>query len=180
MSFEKVSTALSIWDIIKAIAASVVALIGAIALIVRAMKTNRRLAKNLGRSIFIYCPNGAKRSTGEIKDMKREISVLQNSGYFVLPNEPISDYRQIEPNQIKEAGIVIIGYDSQMAHFEELVDIARQFNKPLIVYTFELGLQLTPAHKEALNNYKWYTLSSMPLRLVSDVFAVMASFNYEK
>jgi hypothetical protein len=180
MTLDKASTALSIWDLLKTIVTAAIAFAGAMVLMFRAVKTNRRLAKNLGRQIFVYCPPGVKRSGGENKDMKREISVLRNSGYFSLPSEPVTDFHQIEHREIEKAGVMVIGYDQTMSHFEELVELAKRFDKPLIIYTFELGLQLTAEHKKALDSYKWYTLSSMPLRLVSDVFAVMASFNYEK
>lgn len=179
MTLEKAGTALTIWELIKITIAGIASAIGAAMLFMRVFDTNRRLAKNLGRKIFLYCPPNVKRSDGEVKDMKREVEVLQNSKYFKV-GEIVTDFNSIEERSIQEAGIVVVGYDTEMAHFEKLVEMVKRHNKPLIVYTFELGLQLTPEHKKIFNNYKWTALSSMPLRLVSDIFAIMASFNYEK
>ena len=179
MTLEKAGTALTIFDLFKIGIGATTTVIGASVLFFRAFGTNRRLAKNLGRRVFIYCPPDARRANGEIKDMKREVGVLKNSGYFKI-DEIVTDFSAIEPKMIQDAGIVVVGYDKSMSHFEELVGMVKQHNKPLVVYTFELGLRLTPEHEAVFNSYKWSTLSSMPLRLVSDIFAIMASFNYEK
>lgn len=179
MSLENVGNALTIWDLLKIGFAVTSGAVGAIILFLRVFKTNSRLAKNLGRRVFIYCPPNAKRANGDVKDMKREVGVLKSSGYFKI-DEIITDFHSIEPKMVQDAGIVVVGYDINMSHFEKLVEMAKQHNKPLVVYTFELGLRLTQEHEVVFNSYKWSTLSSMPLRLVSDIFAIMASFNYEK
>lgn len=179
MTLEKAGTVLTILDLIKIAIGAVITAIGAILLFLRAFSTNRRLAKNLGRRVFIYCPPDGKRANGDVKDMKREVGVLKNSGYFKI-DEVVTDFNSIEPKMIQDAGIVVIGYDKNMGHFKEFIALVKQHNKPLVVYTFELGIRLDPEHEIIFNSYKWSTLSSMPLRLVSDIFAIMASFNYEK
>ena len=180
MSWEKISNALSILDLTKLLIASVITMAGGVVLFFRAFSVNRRIAKNLGRPIFIFCPQGGKRANGQNIDMKREIGVLRNAGYFNIPSEVCDDAHSIEPSEIEKAGVVIMGYHPAMTNFDEIVRLAKLHNKPLIVYTFELGVRLKDEHHQVLQDYKWYTLSSMPLRLVSDVFAIMASFNHDK
>ena len=179
MTLEKAGTALTIWELIKIVIAGIASAMGAVILFMRVFATNRRLAKNLGRKIFVYCPPNVRRSDGEVKDMRREVEYYKNSKYFKV-GEIVTDFNSIEEKSIQEAGIVVVGYDTEMIHFENMVEMVKRHNKPLVIYTFELGIQLTTEHKRIFNNYKWIALSSMPLRLVSDIFAIMASFNYEK
>ena len=180
MVLEDATNALSTLDLVKTVFAFAAAIFAVVVLFLRAFSVNWRIAKNLGRPIFIFCPEGGKRHDGQSINMKREISVLRNSGYFKIPIDVCSDAKSIEPNDIKNAGMVIMGYHPEMINFDEIVRLAQQHNKPLMIYTFELGVRLTEEHHRVLQDYKWYTLSSMPLRLVSDAFAIMASFNYDK
>ncbi len=81
---------------------------------------------------------------------------------------------------IENAGIIIVGYHPGMPYFNDMVNLARTYQKPLLVYTFEPNVRLDGKHMKIMSEYKWYAISSMPLRLVSDVFSIMASFNYDR
>jgi len=180
MDINKIASALDIWDIVKWIFGLLVLLFGFLIIFWRAIKVFFRLGKNLGRKVFIFCPVGGKRGDGSVKNMERELGILRNSGFFDVPKEPVTDFHSIEAKDIKKAGVVILGYDRKMENFDDFIDMVKQAGKPLIIYTFELGYQLEEKHRKMIKDYKWYVLSSMPLRLVSDLFAIMASYKYEQ
>lgn len=180
MSLNDIGTAFTVKDIAKSTVTAGIFLFGIIVLFLRSIKINFRLASNLGRKLFIYTPPNSMRLNGEPKDMKREIGVLRKSGFFSVPDEVCTDFGQIQSTDIKKYAILILGYDKEMKYFKELIELARSQNKPVIVYTFELGAQLSQEHKAIFDSYQWIALSSMPLRLVSDVFSIMGSFDYGK
>ncbi|RJR25748.1 hypothetical protein C4578_00745 [Candidatus Microgenomates bacterium] len=179
IDINKITTALDAWDILKAAGGLLVAIVGFIVIFSRSAKVFWRLGKNLGKKVFIFCPPGGKRNDGGTKDMERELGVLKSSGYFNVSKGVVTDFHAIDQKDIDEAGIIILGYHRGMNDFDDFFQMVRRADKPLIIYTFEIGYQLDDKHKEIIKDYKWYALSSMPLRLVSDIFSIMSSYRYE-
>lgn len=137
----------------------------------KALAVNWRLAKNLDRKILVFSPN-------ENKSLEKELRVLGRPGYFQKP-KVLHDFNSIDESDIRGAGIVILGYDRNMSNFDEFLDMVSRHDRPLILYTFELGAQMDEGHRAALMGYKWHVVSSTPLRLVSDVFTTLATYQYE-
>jgi len=178
-TINRITNSLNILDFIKALITFMAFIFGLFIIFYRSIIVFWRLGKNLGKKVFIFCPTGGKRDDGTDKDMERELSVLKSSGYFNLAKGIVTDFNNIVPEDIESAGIVVLGYHKEMCHFEDFIQMVKQANKPLIIYTFELGYPLSEEHRKIICNYKWYALSSMPLRLVSDLFSIMSSYQYE-
>lgn len=174
-----ISVSLTLFDIAKTIALIILFIVAYIIIFYRSFNVLGRLGKNLGGKVFIYCPSGGKREDGTNKDMERELTVLKNSGYFNLKNEIVKDFNSIDLSDIKKSTVVVLGYHREMPNFNRFIEMVKSAEKPLIIYTFDLGYRLDLKHEEKIKDYKWYALSSMPLRLVSDLFAIMASYKHE-
>lgn len=136
----------------------------------KALAVNWRLAKNLDRKILIFSPN-------RDLTMEKELEVLARPGYFSVP-KIVHDYQALNESDIREAGIVILVYAKGMDNFEKFIDIISRHEKPLIVYTLELGTMLDESHRRKLMSYKWHVVSSTPLRLVSDIYTTLATYQY--
>ncbi len=175
MDINKITSTYDIWELFKWASGI---LISFLVISSRSIKVFFRLGKNLGQNVLIFCPNGHKTEDGSSKNMEREKKVLKNSGYFKI-SEVITNFHSIDTKDVENAGVVILGYDRDMTNFDEFVDMVKNADKPLIIYTFDLGYQLTEEHRKKIKSYKWYALSSMPLRLVSDLFAIMSSYKHE-
>ncbi len=163
---ENISRVFLIKDIIKFLSAILLFLI----IFLRSIKYNFKLSKNLGRNVMVVSPKN---------NMEKEISVLKKSKLFKLGNALINDFYSIDNEDLKKVGAVILGYSREMECFDDFLNLIKRNNKPLIIYTFELGYNLKDEHLKQLKSYKWFTLSSTPLRLVSDLFTVMSSYDNE-
>ncbi len=138
----------------------------------RSWAVSWRIGENLGRKLLIYSP------IDPIDSMESEIKVLRSSHNFIVP-DPIRDFKSLDQKDLDEAGVIIIGYTGDKSHFGEVVKLAASKDKPLIIYTFRLSNPVSKDHLANLANYKWHTLASMPLRLVSDIFSILMTFKYD-
>ena len=96
MNLDKISSALTIWDIVKEAFGFLDLFFGFLIIFWRSIKVFFRLGRNLGRKVFVFCPPGGNRNSGTNKNMERELIVLRNSGYFEVPKQPITDFNSID------------------------------------------------------------------------------------
>ena len=71
MNLDKISSALTIWDIVKVAFGFLVLFFGFLIIFWRSIKVFFRLGRNLGRKVFVFCPPGGNRNSGTNKNMER-------------------------------------------------------------------------------------------------------------
>ncbi|MEL7246501.1 MAG: hypothetical protein AAFX46_18155 [Cyanobacteria bacterium J06636_27] len=111
--------------------------------------------------------------------MKDEVDVIQKNPLFKsLPIERHSSRLAINNNVDKDC-MVILGIGNDFTYFKEVFDRAKNFNIPLIVYTYGDSKALTKDHWNLLNSYQWYSVCNTPLRLISEIFNILSTFDFK-
>lgn len=125
-------------------------------------KKEQRLFKNIQREIAVL---GTK-----ARPMGHEVKLLRRSGLFNV-DEPETDTRSLD--FLKDKRLLILGYTPGMKDFQKVVEAARANSVPLIVYAGPRDI--TDEHMPILQSYTYHTMCNTPLRLISDVFAIMST-----
>lgn len=131
-------------------------------------KKETRLFKNIRRRIAVV--------STDAKPMSHEVALLRKSGLFTDVSEPSSDARSVD--YFKGARLIIIGYSKSMANLQQIIDVARTHEIPVLVYAGPR--EISDEHMDILQGYTYHSMCNTPLRLVSDVFAVMSTTPEEK
>ncbi len=130
-------------------------------------KKERRLFKNLQRPIGIIATPD--------KPMTHESVLLKRVGFFNI-KEPSSDERAID--LMNENRLVIIGYSPNSQAFKDTFNAAKQREIPVIVYAGPT--RITEGDMKLLQSYSHHSMCNTPLRLISDVFAMMGTLPEEE
>lgn len=130
-------------------------------------KKERRLFKNLQRPVQII-------STPD-KPMNHESVLLKRVGFFNI-TEPSSDGRAID--LMNGNRLVIIGYTPNSQAFKDAFGAAKQREIPVIVYAGPT--RITDEDMKLLQSYSHHSMCNTPLRLTSDVFAMMSTLPEDK
>jgi hypothetical protein len=125
-------------------------------------RRERRIFKNLRRSIGII-------STPETT-MDHEYKLIRRAGLFKV-TEPSSDNRAIDLMQ--KHRLIIIAY-SNSADFKTAYDRIRHWGIPVIIYA-KFG-DIPKEEFPYIEKYTNHTICNTPLRLISDVFAIMSTY----
>ena len=128
----------------------------------------KRLFKNIQRPIAVI--------STETKPMHHEVDLLKRSGLFKDVGEPKSDQRSVD--YFKGKRLIIIGYSPSMQNLQNIINTARTHEIPVLVYAGPRDI--TDEHMSVLQTYTYYSMCNTPLRLVSDVFAVMSTTPEDK
>lgn len=130
-------------------------------------KKERRLFKNLQRPIGII--------STEDKPMAHESILLKMVGFFDI-KEPSSDGRAID--LMNGNRLIIIGYSPNSQDFKNAFNAAKQHEIPVIVYAGPT--RITEEDMKLLQGYSHHSMCNTPLRLISDVFAMMSTLPEDK
>ena len=129
-------------------------------------KRRRRLWRNLCRPILVA-------DIGK-ESINHEAELIRRTGLFGDVKES-KDFRSA--NLLREHRLVILGYTSDKI-FEKFLGSARDCGVPVIIYAKpgaiskkDIGL---------IQGYSHHLICNTPLRLVSDIFAIMATYPEEK
>ena len=130
-------------------------------------KKERRLFKNLQRPIQIL-------STQD-QSMTHESELLKRVGFFNI-KDPSADGRAVD--LMNGNRLVIIGYTPNSQVFKDAFNAAKQREIPVIV--FAGPTRIIDEDMKLLQSYTHYSMCNTPLRLISDVFAMMSTLPEDK
>lgn len=130
-------------------------------------KKETRLFKNLQRPVEIIAT--------ETKPMTLESVLLKRVGFFNI-KDPSSDSRAVD--LMNGNRLVIIGYSPNSQAFKNAFNAAKQREIPVIVYAGPT--RITEEDMRLLQDYSHHSMCNTPLRLISDVFAMMSTLPEEK
>ena len=125
-------------------------------------KKERRLFKNIQRPIGIIAT--------EDKPMAHEAELLRRVGFFDV-GAPSSDSRAADI--MNDFRLVIIGYTPASQAFKDAFSAAKQREVPVIVYAGPTKIGSDDI--ALLQSYSYHSMCNTPLRLISDIFAVMST-----
>ncbi len=141
--------------------------IGAAAWVHFFRKKETRLFKNIQRPIGIIGTSDT--------NMQHEAVLLERVGFFNVTT-PSSDVRAIDVLDNKR--LVIIGYTPNSEQFKEVFLAAKQRAIPVIVYSGPARIDVEDM--AMLQTYSHHSMCNTPLRLISDVFALMSTYPEDK
>lgn len=130
-------------------------------------KKETRLFKNIQRPIGIIGTSDTP--------LQHEAALLRRVGFFNV-DAPSSDARAVDV--LDDKRLVIIGYTPKSAQFKEVFQAAKQRAIPVIVYSGPARIE--PDDMTMLQAYSHQSMCNTPLRLVSDVFALMSTYPEDK
>lgn len=130
-------------------------------------KKETRLFKNIQRPIGII-------GTSDMP-LQHEAVLLKRVGFFDVET-PSSDTRAVDV--LDDKRLVIVGYTPQSEQFKEVFQAAKQRAIPVIVYSGPARIE--PEDMTMLQSYSHHSMCNTPLRLVSDVFALMSTYPEDK
>lgn len=130
-------------------------------------KKERRLFKNIQRPIAVVATPD--------KPMTHEVQLLKRVGFFNV-GTPSADGRARD--LLNGNRLLVIGYSPDSTIFKEVFNAAAQREIPVIVYAGPT--RITPEDMELLQGYSHHSMCNTPLRLISDVFAMMSTYPEDK
>ena len=130
-------------------------------------KKERRLFKNIKRPICIIG------TTDE--SLTHEAKLLRRVGFFNV-GEPSSDSR--EADLLNGSRLAVIGYTPKSQAFRDAFNAAKAREIPVVVYAGPA--RIDDDDIKLLKSYSHYSMCNTPLRLISDVFALMSTYPEDK
>jgi len=130
-------------------------------------KKEWRLFKNISRPIGIIAT--------EDKPMTHEAKLLERVGFFNV-GAPSSDSRAVD--LLNGNRLIIIGYSPNSSTFKTAFNAAKEREIPVIVYAGPT--RIVDEDMTLLQSYSHHSMCNTPLRLISDVFALMSTYPEEK
>lgn len=141
--------------------------IGAAAWVRFFRKKETRLFKNIQRPIGIFGTSDTP--------LQHEAALLKRVGFFDV-DTPSSDVRAIDV--LDDKRLIIIGYTPKSKEFKKVFQAAKQRAIPVIVYSGPARIE--PEDMAMMQKYSHHSMCNTPLRLVSDVFALMSTYPEDK
>jgi len=138
-------------------------MLGAFALFKFFHKKERRLFKNIQRPIIVIGT--------EDKPMTHEFQLLRRVGFFNVKHHA-SESRAAD--LMNGNRLIIIGYSPNSQTFKDIFNAAKQKEIPVIVYAGPT--RITSEDMDLLQSYSHHSMCNTPLRLISDVFALMGTY----
>jgi hypothetical protein len=129
------------------------------------LKREIRLIKNLNRPILILGT--------EDQPLDHEVDLLKRTELFPHLEGPKPDPRSVDLLNGKR--LAIIGY-SPNEHFRNAYKAAQVREIPVLVYAAPDQISRESGDMELIRSYSHHSLCNTPLRLVSDVFALMSTY----
>lgn len=178
---DKIGYFFTLRDLIILLVTFVVALAIVIRAIIFFFRRERRFFNNLKKKIIIFAPSKSSSKDGEKpEDMRMEMNLLKKANFFPnLPNEIFTNTSHDNLQSITKNTLVIVGYNKnfQEKSFLEILKKVRNFNVPLIVYSYS---RLDGKTLDEIKKYPHHSICETGLRLVNDVFTTLATYPYGK
>jgi hypothetical protein len=127
----------------------------------------KRLAKNLGREVSVVSTEG--------QPMEHEAEMLDHVGFFKV-KQLSADPKNV--NLLDSSSLIVVGYSPESKTYKATFEYARNHRMPIIVFSGKH--RLSNDDRDKLKEYSFSSLCETDLRLVSDVFAVMSTFQNVK
>jgi hypothetical protein len=137
------------------------ALVGASVVGVFAFRKNRRIAKNLARPLAIISVND---------EMASECRAIEKAGYFNKLEKIPLEHRSADEIDKTYALAVLRYHDSEA--FWHVYEKLSAMGVWTIVYS--APLEIPTADMARLQKYSYHALCNTPVRLLSDIWAIMA------
>ncbi|MCE7936292.1 hypothetical protein DYH10_00655 [Candidatus Saccharibacteria bacterium CPR2] len=131
-------------------------------------KKEKRLFKNIKRPVAIV-PSAST-------DMAHETLLIRNTGFFDVDLKA-ADSRSADLID-NEYRLIVLAYEPTGDSFGKLFDTLKSKQIPLIIYSSP-GV-ITKADIKRIQGYSLHTISNTPLRLISDIFAIMSTYPEEQ
>lgn len=155
------------WSIIQTLWPLVGGVIGAAAWLSFFHKKERRLFKNIKRPICVI-------GTPD-KPMTHEAKLLKRVGFFNV-GEATLDGRVTD--LLNGCRLVVIGYTPDSDEFKKAFNAAMDKEIPVVVYAGPT--RINEEDMKLLQSYSHQSMCNTPLRLISDVFALMSTYPEDK
>lgn len=134
-----------------------------------------KLFRNFKRKLIVFAPEN---KYGLDMNMEAEVDVIKTNPLFKSLSIDKKSSRQFI-NNIDKTSLVILGIGNDFTYFKEVFDRARNYKIPLIIYTYGDNRALEPIHWNLLNSYQWYSVCITPLRLISEIFNILSTFDFK-
>jgi len=168
---ENLGTIFTVRDLILFAVGSAVGIIGCIVVVSFWLKREWRLVENLKRPIMLI--------SSPKHDMKFEATLLRNSGFFNIPNNPSDD-----PRSLDIAGgycLFIIAYSkNNPAALSSVIQKARESNTPVIIYAEHDEIDPKGTDIELIRSYYLAEIANSPLRLMNLIFSILSIYKYSE
>jgi len=135
-----------------------------------------KLFRNFKRKVIVLAPEN---KYGQQMNMEDEVDVIKTNPLFKsLSVERHSSQRSINKKVDKNC-MIILGIGNDFSYFEEAFNAAKLYKIPLIIYTYGDNRALETIHWDLLNSYQWYSVCVTPLRLISEIFNILSTFDFK-
>ncbi|MFN6484754.1 MULTISPECIES: hypothetical protein [unclassified Nostoc] len=111
--------------------------------------------------------------------MNAEFAEIKKNPLFKKVEPIILNTNIMQISNINNESLIILGVGNDFNYFEAVFNEAKRQRSPVIIYTYGDSTVLQANHWNLLNTYRWYSVSTSPLRLISDIFAILSTFTYE-
>jgi len=143
------------------------------------MKREINFQNNLDRPVLIIKPTEKEAGDQASKfnvpmNMERETELLKQSKLFKVEGPITAD---TVTTKIKNHGLIVLGYCEGMGSFQDVLNTAKVKQIPIIIYTFGCN-NLSTNDLAETKKYPWHTFSNFPVRLVSEVFSILSTFQH--
>ncbi|AFY55869.1 hypothetical protein Riv7116_3413 [Rivularia sp. PCC 7116] len=134
-----------------------------------------KLFRNFKRKLIVLAPEN---KYGQNMNMEDEVEIIKTNPLFnSLSVKRSSSLRY--SNNIDKNCFIILGIGNDFTYFKEAFDKAKNNNITLIIYTYGDNRALEPIHWNLLNSYQWYSVCVTPLRLISEIFNILSTFDFK-
>lgn len=157
----------NVGDIITALFVIAGTASGAAGLTAFMFKKSRRLSKNLSRPLAII--------PSKDDDMASEHRLLQDTGFFPHLQMLSPNGRSVDSID-EQHRLVILRYDKRSSYLWDTYETLRSKRIPVIIYAKPDEIDRKTDHMARIQGYSYHTLCNTPTRLLSDVWAIMATF----
>ncbi len=139
-----------------------------------AIKTNIRFSQNLKRPVLFLSLD-----TDKTCDLTLEKEIIKKAK-FKMTYEAVQNIRKFESGELQEYSCLIIGFQKDKSSFEELIKVLSLVksnqNIPVIIYTFGTTAFTPDQYNKIYETYSLYSMANVPLRLISDLFNILAIY----
>lgn len=160
------------FEIVKQVAPLVTGAVGGFGAYRLASQRQQLFFKNTKRSIFVFGVGN------DDSDLIRAIEQLKAQGFLTIEGPHALDSGMQDYFAQKACGLVVLRYTDSEA-FWTVFDRARGAALPVLVYA-PPPLRIDPDTMQRIGGYSFSAVCNFPLRLVSDVFSVISTFQTPK
>lgn len=137
-------------------------------------KKEMKLFRNFKRKIFVFDPPSIYASSG----MEAEFYEIEKNALFKSVHRK-SGTNMMHTNSINSQCLVVLCIADDFNYFEAIFERASDFKVPVIIYTYGNNKALETKHWDLLKTYPWYSVCITPVRLISDIFTTLSTYNFK-